>query len=115
MCLLVFLSLEGIHSSLRTALVLFTVEVVVIIALSSVVLIKGGAHGLTLAPLNPANSSHGLSGIALGMVFAILPFVEFEAATTLGEEVRNPQRNVPRGMFLALLLVGVIYLFCIYS
>ncbi len=113
--LLVFLSLEGITGSLRTALVLFTAEVVVILVLSGVVLAKGGAHGLTLAPFNPSNSTKGLSGIALGMVFAILSFVGFEAAATLGEEVRDPRRNVPRGMFFALLFVGAIYLFCTYS
>jgi amino acid transporter len=115
LCLLVFLSLEGITSSLRTALVLFSAEVLVILVLSTVILVKGGAHGLTLAPLNPAHSAHGVSGIALGMVFAILSFVGFEAATTLGEEVRDTRRNVPRGMFLALLFVGAIYLYCTYS
>ncbi len=115
LCLLVFLSLEGITSSLRTALVLFSAEVLVILVLSTVILVKGGADGLTAAPLNPAQSSHGVSGIALGMVFAILSFVGFEAATTLGEEVREPRRNVPRGMFLALLFVGAIYLYCTYS
>jgi amino acid transporter len=114
-CMLVFLSLRGITSSLRTASVLFVAEVIVIVVLSAIVLMKGGAHGLTLAPLNPANSAKGVPGIALGMVFAILSFVGFEAATTLGEEVRNPRRNISRGMFLALLLVGVIYLFCTYA
>jgi amino acid transporter len=114
-CALVFLSLRGITSSIRTASVLFVAEVVVIVVLSSIVLIKGGAHGLTLAPLNPANSAKGVPGIALGMVFAILSFVGFEAATTVSEEVRDPRRNISGGMFLALLLVGVIYLFCTYS
>lgn len=113
--LLIFLSLEGITGSLRTAMILFSAEVIVIVLLSTIVLVKGGAHGLTAAPLNPAQSPNGLSGIALGMVFAILSFVGFEAATTLGEEVRDARRNVPRGMVLALLFVGAIYLFCTYS
>lgn len=90
-------------------------EVVVIIVLSAIILAEGGAHGLTLAPLNPANSPTGISGIALGMVFAILSFVGFEAATTLGEDVRRPRRNVPRAMFFALLFVGLIYVFATQS
>lgn len=113
--LMVFLSLRGITSSLHVALGLFAAEVAVILLLSVVVLAKGGAEGLSIAPLNPAESANGLSGIALGMVFALLSFVGFEAAATLGEEVRDPQRNVPRGMLLALLLVGGIYLFCTYA
>ncbi|MEO6827050.1 MAG: APC family permease [Microbacteriaceae bacterium] len=113
--LMVFLCLRGIVGSIRTATVLFLAEVTVIIVLSAIILAKGGAHGLTLAPLNPANSPTGMSGLALGMVFAILSFVGFEAATTLGEEVRRPRRNIPRAMFFALLFVGLIYVFATYS
>ncbi|WP_134488253.1 APC family permease [Cryobacterium tagatosivorans] len=113
--LMVFLSFRGITGSLKTAAILFVVEVAVIVLLSAIVLAQGGAHGLTLEPLSPASSPNGLSGLALGMVFGILSFVGFEAATTLGEEVRNPHRNIPRGMFLSLLLVGAIYLFTTYS
>ena len=110
-----FLSLRGITSSIRTALVLFTGEVVVILVLSTVILVKGGSDGLSVGPLNPAESSGGLSGIALGLVFGILSFVGFEAASTLGEEVRQPHRTIPRGMFLSLVFVGLIYLYCIYA
>ncbi|GAA1656396.1 APC family permease [Fodinicola feengrottensis] len=113
--LVVFLSLRGITGSLRTALALFGAEVVVIVLLSAVVLAKGGAHGLSVLPLLPTESPNGLSGLALGMVFGILSFVGFEAATTLGEEVRLPARNVPRGIYLSLFFVGVIYLFCTYA
>jgi amino acid transporter len=113
--LMVVLSLRGITGSLRTAAILFSVEVGVIVLLSAIVLAKGGAHGLSLAPLNPASSPTGLSGLALGMTFGILSFVGFEAATTLGEEVRDSHRNVPRAIVLSLLFVGLIYLFCTYS
>jgi amino acid transporter len=113
--LMVVLSLRGITGSLRTAAILFAVEVAVIVVLSAIVLFQGGAAGLTLEPLNPAASANGLSGLALGMVFGILSFVGFEAATTLGEEVRNPRRNLPRGIFWSLILVGAIYLFTTYA
>lgn len=113
--LMIFLCLRGIVGSIRTAAVLFLAEVIVIVVLSAIILAQGGADGLTLAPLNPANSPTGISGIALGMVFAILSFVGFEAATTLGEEVRRPRRNIPRAMFFALLFVGLIYVFATYA
>jgi amino acid transporter len=108
------LSWRGIAGSLKTALTLFAVEVSVIVVLSVVILAKGGAHGLTLAPLLPSSSANGLSGIALGMVFGVLSFVGFESAATLGEEVREP-RHVPRGIFGAVLLVGLIYLVTTYA
>lgn len=109
------LSWRGIAGSLKTALTLFAVEVVIILVLSLIILAKGGANGLSLAPLLPSSSPNGLSGLALGMVFGVLSFVGFESAATLGEEVHQPRRNVPRGIFGAVLLVGAIYLLTTYA
>lgn len=113
--LMLALSWKGIAGSLKTALTLFVVEVGVILLLSVVILVKGGADGLSAAPLLPSSSPDGLSGLALGMVFGLLSFVGFESAATLGEEVREPRRNVPRGIFGAVLLVGLIYVFTTYA
>ena len=105
------LSIRGIRISMEAALLLFGIEVAVILVLCFFVLGKGGAEGINLRPFNPGESPNGISGIALGMVFGILSFVGFEGAATLGEEVQNPRVNVPRAIFGATLLVGVIYLF----
>jgi amino acid transporter len=113
--LMIVLSLRGISGSLRTAAMLFGIEVAIIVLLSIIVLAKGGADGISFAPLNPASSPTGLPGIAMGLTFGILSFVGFEAATTLGEEVRKPHRNVPRAVMLSLVFVGLIYLFCTFA
>ncbi|MFD0328145.1 APC family permease [Streptacidiphilus monticola] len=49
------------------------------------------------------------------MVYGVLSFIGFEAAATLGEETREPRRNVPRGLVYSLVLVGAIYVFCTYA
>jgi amino acid transporter len=113
--LMIFLAYEGIISSIRTALVLFTAEVVVVVLIAVIVVAKGGANGLTLHPLSPTASSHGASGLVTGFVFAALSFVGFEGAATLSEEVRTPRRTVPRAILLSILLVGGIYVFCIWA
>lgn len=105
------LSIRGIRISMETALIAFGIEVGVILVLCLFVLGKGGAEGINLKPFDPGQSPTGISGIALGLVFGILSFVGFEGAATLGEEVDNPRVNVPRAIFGATLLVGVIYLF----
>src|ERR1700759_2875365 len=56
--LMVFLSFEGIRSSLRTALILFSVEVCIVLALALLIVFQGGAHGLSAKPLNPGASPH---------------------------------------------------------
>lgn len=113
--LMTVLSVRGIGGSIKAALIMFVAEVAVILLVSTVVLGKGGAHGLNASPFDPSKSAHGLSGIALGMVYGVLSFIGFEAAATLGEETRNPRRNVPRGLGYSLILVGAIYLFCTYA
>src|SRR3954464_3433553 len=59
--LMIFLAFEGIRSSLRTALILFTVEVAIVLLMALIIVGHGGADGLTLHPLNPAASPHGFS------------------------------------------------------
>jgi amino acid transporter len=113
--LMVILAFEGIRSSLRTALVLFTVEVCIVVLLALIVVGKGGHDGLSLRPLSPSASPHGFNGLTTGFVFAALSFVGFEAATTLGDEVRRPRHVVPRAVLLSVLAVGLLYVFCVWA
>jgi amino acid transporter len=114
--LMMFLAFEGIRSSLRAALILFTAEVAVIIVLALIIIGKGGGpDGLTLAPLSPASSPNGFQGIVTGAVFAALSYVGFEGAAMLGEEARAPRRTVPRAILLSVLAVGLLYIFCVWA
>jgi amino acid transporter len=114
--LMVFLAFEGIRSSLRVALALFAAEVTVIIVLALIIVGRGGGpDGLTAAPLTPAASPNGFQGLVSGAIFAALSYVGFEGAATLSEEVREPRRTVPRAIFLSVLGVGVLYIFCVWA
>jgi amino acid transporter len=113
--LMIFLAFEGIRSSLRTALVLFSVEVLIVLLLSVIIVGNGGHDGLSLNSLNPGSSPNGFSGLTTGFVFAALSFVGFEAAATLGDEVREPRRIIPRAVLWSVLAVGLLYVFCIWA
>src|SRR3954452_5243492 len=113
--LMVFLAFEGIRSSLRTALLLFSIEVAIVLLLALIIVGKGGADGLSLHPLTPGASPNGFSGLTTGFVFAALSFVGFEAATTLGDETREPKRIVPKAVLLSVLAVGGLYVFCVWA
>jgi amino acid transporter len=112
---MIYLAYEGITSSIRTAMVLFTAEVIVVMLIAIIIVIKGGAHGLTLKPLSPTASPHGFNGLVTGFVFAALSFVGFEGASTLSEEVREPRKTVPRAILISCVVVGLIYLFCTWA
>ena len=50
----------------------------------------------------------GSSTLFLGIVFGLLSFAGFEAAATLGEEARNPRKDIPRAI-LGTAIFGGIY------
>lgn len=113
--LMIVLAYHGISASIKVAMVLFAAEVVVVMTIAIIVVASGGADGLTLEPLSPTASPNGWSGITTGFVFAALSFVGFEGAATLSEEVRTPRRTVPRAILLSVIIVGLIYVFCIWA
>ncbi|UKD55467.1 APC family permease [Amycolatopsis sp. FU40] len=51
----------------------------------------------------------GISGIFLGAVFGFLSFAGFEAAATLGEETRDPRRNIPRAILGTAIFGGAYF------
>ena len=114
LAIVVALSIRSIKASVQVDLVLLTVEVVVFLVLAIIAIVKGGS-GNTPMVFTPAASPTGFSGVGLGVVFGILSFIGFDAAATLGEETRNPRRNVPLAVGGALLFVGVFYFFVMYA
>lgn len=88
-----------------------TVTLIVIVAV--IVLIKVIAHQtpagqhFTLSVFAPEPGTN-FGTIFKGAIFGFLAFAGFEAAGTLGEETRNPRRNIPRAI-LGVVILGGIY------
>src|SRR6202043_989623 len=88
--------------------------VVIFLTLAIVAIFNAGG-GNTVKAFVPSSSPHGVSGVGLGVVFGILSFIGFDAAATLGEETKNPKRNIPIAVGGALLFVGVFYIIIMYA
>ena len=98
--------------SVRTAMVLGGIEMLVFIALGLTIV----GHGPNSAtPFNPSASPDGASEIAQGAVYAVLAFIGFEAAASFGEEAKNPRRAVPLSIIASCVGVGLFYLFLSYA
>jgi APA family basic amino acid/polyamine antiporter len=65
------------------------------------------------APAHPSAWSviapHGFNSVMLQMTIAIFLLCGFESITSLGEEAKNPKKDIARGVLLSLLIQG---LFC---
>lgn len=84
--------------------------ILLITAIIAVRLIGGTAPGGQRFTLDvfTFTADTGLSGVFLGAVFGFLSFAGFEAAATLGEETRNPRRDISRAI-LGTAVFGGLY------
>jgi APA family basic amino acid/polyamine antiporter len=62
-------------------------------------------HPQNLAQFNP----NGLSGVLQGAGFIFFAYLGFGRIAALGEEVKNPERNLPLSVLIALIVSVVIY------
>ncbi|NJC23249.1 APA family basic amino acid/polyamine antiporter [Arthrobacter pigmenti] len=61
-----------------------------------------------LSGANPA--VYGFTGIISGAALVFFAFIGFDVVATSAEEVKNPQKTLPRGIFGGLALVTVLYI-----
>jgi APA family basic amino acid/polyamine antiporter len=63
--------------------------------------------------VNPGNwtpfSPNGWSGISAGAAIVFFAYIGFDAVSTVAEETRNPQRNLPIGIISSLIICTVFY------
>jgi amino acid transporter len=82
-------------------------EVGIVLILDAAIIRRGGAEGFSTAALAPSAFATGAPGIAL--IFAITGYIGFEATIVFRDEVRDPDRTIPRATYTALLLIGGFY------
>jgi amino acid transporter len=104
----------GLKFGVRTTVVLYAFEVVLLLALAIAVLAKGGNDGLSATPFHWPGGS-GTKDIFIAFSLAVLAFGGFEAAAPLAEETRNPRRNVPLAVIGTVVISGILYVFCSYA
>jgi amino acid transporter len=97
-----------LSTRLMLAIEFFSIALVVIL---SIVIVS--ANPLTFAPFELHSAS--LSGFSQGLVFGVLTFVGFEAAASLGEEAKDPMRDIPFAIIATVLVAGGFFIFVSYA
>ncbi|MFT7840145.1 amino acid permease [Saccharothrix sp. BKS2] len=95
--------LGGVRQSGAVTTVTTALKVAVLVFF--VVVAVFGFRAENLAPFAPA----GIAGITGAASLVFFSFIGFDAASTAGEEARNPQRDLPRAIVVSLALVTVVY------
>jgi amino acid transporter len=103
---------RDVNVSARTALGFMLFEMVTVLALSLTILwVVGGDGDLSLAPFDPSTATGGVSAITSAVLFGILSFTGFDVASTVAEEAKTPKRLIPLATIIAVLAVGVFWIF----
>lgn len=93
-------------------------NLLVILKLAVIFLIIGigffYVNGDNLTPANEAGVQNfmpnGFSGVMAAVSGVFFAYIGFDALSVLSEETKNPQKNLPRGMIVSLVLSTVIYI-----
>jgi amino acid transporter len=105
-------AIAGIKISTRLGLVLEIISVAAVLVVLVVVLAR---NGIASGPSQFTLEGVSFDGVTFGIVLAVLGFVGFESAASLGAEARDPHRTIPRAVVGSAVLVGVLYVLATYA
>ena len=103
-----FINIVGIKQAGRTQVLL----VVGLLALMILYIIRGipAVKVTSFEPFAP----HGLAAVFFTTGFVFVSYAGLLKIASVAEEIRNPTRNIPLGMILSLLVVGLLYTLMIF-
>lgn len=103
---------RGIKESRNFSNVMVVLKLAVIF-----IVIVVGAFYIDIANWTPMNESgarsflpNGFGGVMMAVAGVFYAYIGFDAVSVLAEESKNPQRDLPRGMILSLLICTVVYI-----
>jgi amino acid transporter len=105
-----FFAYKDIRLSAKVMLIIEFLSVLVILILGAIIIFNKGIVDTSQLTLQGAT----IDGMRLGLVLAILGYVGFESACSLGVEAQNPTRNVPSAVILSTVFVGIFFVVMSY-
>jgi amino acid transporter len=114
--LISYLVFRGVRESRNFSNIMVVLKLAVVVLIIAV----GGylvfSHGLTFnwTPANDAGvrsfMPNGFSGVMAAVSGVFFAYIGFDAVSVLAEESKNPQRDLPKGMILSLVICTIIYI-----
>nr|WP_240979677.1 amino acid permease [Streptomyces sp. HNM0574] len=95
--------LGGARESARANTVMVVVKIAALLLFCAVAFT--GVRAGNYAPFMPL----GMAGVSAAGATLFFSYIGFDAASTAGEEAKNPQRDLPRAIILSLVIVTALY------
>lgn len=102
--LITWLAYIGIKESKHSAnfMVIFKVAVIIFVIIAGAFFVDTN----NWSPFMP----NGFEGVLKGVSAVFYAYIGFDAISTMAEECKNPQRDMPKGMIYSLLICTVLYI-----
>ena len=111
--LITWLVYRGVRDSknFNNVLVLMKLAVIVLIILVGIAYVNVD----NWMPINPTTNvasfmPNGFTGVMTAVSGVFFAYIGFDALSVLSEETKDPQKNLPRGMIISLVLCTIIYI-----
>jgi APA family basic amino acid/polyamine antiporter len=101
-------------SNVQSALMLMKLAAIALLIGVGCFVAGPAAADSTLSVAAPGNSDGWLTGLAAAMVPVLFAYGGWQTATFVSGEMRNPRRDLPRGLFIGVAGVILIYLLVTY-
>ena len=101
--LITWLLVLGVRESTRVNNVMVAVKLIVL-----AIFVVIGVQHIDTANYHPF-APNGFRGIHQGAAIVFFAYIGFDAISTAAEEAKDPQRTMPRGIMLGLLICTIIY------
>jgi amino acid transporter len=109
-----FVSFSGVKKSVRYAMFMATIEVIIIAAIS-ILIITAKPSINTYSVFTPEYAIHGFTGVMLGVLFMYTAFSGFGTATPLGEEAKNANKVIGMGVLVSVIVLGLFFVLASYA
>ena len=103
------LGYRQVDLSAKVLIVLVALEYLVVFVVDFAIIGAGGAEGLAVNIFDLSAFSSG--SLTAALLFCLGSFIGIEATTIYGEEARDPAKTIPRATYLAVLLIGLFFVF----
>ncbi len=106
-----FIAFKDITLSTRLMLGMEGLSMLLILVLGIIIMVhKGTVVDTTQFDFKAMD----FTGLKAGLILAIFSYVGYESSTTLGEEAKNPLKNIPRSVLLSAGISGIFFMVTSY-
>jgi APA family basic amino acid/polyamine antiporter len=100
--ILTLIAIGGVRESLRLNTVLSLVAVAGLLIVIAAALGKVGSTSYTSSP-------NGIPGVLGATILVFFAYIGFDNMSNLSEETKEPEKNIPRGLLIAVAITTILY------